>query len=499
MDIPPVMRCFMATARDRVLAEPLAPPQPIPFRPAPAVKRPRRNRTRWAFIAGVIVALAVGVELWRIHSANAITYETVAVERGTIQASVTASGTLNAVVDVQVGSQVSGNIKALYADFNTKVTKGQLVAEIDPQVFQTQVDQAAAALASVRSATLTASAQVQKAKSDLAGTMANEKAVESVLAKDRANALNAATQYQRQDALFTRGIIPQTDHDVAKAAMDAAEAQVAADQSQVEASKQTIQSAQAQVGVTQAESGSAQDQERQSQASLAQAKINLERTRITAPVDGIVIARRMDVGQTVAASFAAPTIFEIAQDLTKMHLDTNVDESDIGNIKAGQQSTFTVDAYPGTTFRGQVTDVRKAPISAQNVVTYDVVISVSNPDLKLFPGMTANARIMTAKLDNAVKVPNAVLRSRPTPAMLTQLGLPVAAASKQQVYVVRGRTLQAVPVTLGLSDGKYTAIASGDLHEADQVVARFTTAASTPTASTPAAPGAGGGRRGPGF
>jgi HlyD family secretion protein len=183
-----------------------------------------------------------------------------------------------------------------------------------------------------------------------------------------------------------------------------------------------------------------------------------------------------------------------------MHLDTNVDESDIGNIKNSQQATFTVDAYPGTTFRGQVTDVRKAPISAQNVVTYDVVISVSNPDLKLFPGMTANARIMTAKLDNALKVPNAVLRSRPTPAMLTQLGLPAVAATKQQeVYVVRGGTLQAAPVTLGLSDGKYTAITSGDLHEGDQVVARFTTASSTPTASAPAAPGAGGGRRGPGF
>jgi HlyD family secretion protein len=434
-----------------------------------------------------------------MHTANAISYDTVPVERGPVLASVTATGTLNAVVDVQVGSQVSGNIKALHADFNTKVTKGQLVAEIDPEVFQTLVDQAAAALASVHSAALTASAQVQKANSDLAVTVASEKAAESVMAKDRANRLNATNQYQRQDTLFTRGILAQTDHDLAKAALDAAEAQVSADQSQIEASKQTIQSAQAQVGVVQAQLGSAHDQERQSQASLEQAKINLARTRITAPVDGIVIARRMDVGQTVAASFAAPTIFEIAQDLTKMHLDTNVDESDIGSIKAGQQATFTVDAYPGTTFRGQVTDVRKAPISAQNVVTYDVVISVSNPDLKLFPGMTANARIMTAKLDNAIKVPNAVLRSRPTPAMLTQLGLPVVAANKQQVYVVRGRTLQAVPVTLGLSDGKYTAIGSGDLHEADQVVARFTTAASTPTASTPAAPGAGGGRRGPGF
>jgi HlyD family secretion protein len=486
----------MAAAPDQVYPEPLAPPPPIPFRPKPVLKRGRRNRTKWALIAGVVIALAAGVELWRMHSANAINYDTVPVERGTIQASVTASGTLNAVVDVQVGSQVSGNIKALHADFNTKVTKGQLVAEIDPEVFQTLVDQAAAALASVHSAALTASAQVQKANSDLAVTVASEKAAESVMAKDRANRLNATNQYQRQDTLFTRGILAQTDHDLAKAALDAAEAQVSADQSQIEASKQTIQSAQAQVGVVQAQLGSAHDQERQSQASLEQAKINLARTRITAPVDGIVIARRMDVGQTVAASFAAPTIFEIAQDLTKMQLDTNVDESDIGSISAGQSATFSVDAYPGNTFRGQVAAVRKAPINAQNVVTYDVVISVSNPDLKLFPGMTANARIMTARLDNALKVPNAVLRSHPAPAVLTQLSLPAAAASKQQVYVVRGGSLQAAPVTFGLSDGKYTAITSGDLHEGDKVVVRFTTATG---ASAPSAPNAGAGRRGPGF
>jgi HlyD family secretion protein len=487
-----------SAAVNQVNAEPLAPP-PGSAPPPPIRKRPRYKWAKWALAIGLVIALAVGVELWRMHSANAIGYETVPVERGLVQSSVTATGTLNAVVNVQVGSQVSGNIKALYADFNTKVTKGQLVAEIDPQVFQTQVDQASAALASVHSAAMTAAAQVQKANSDLAGTMASEKSVESVLAKDKANALNARNQYARQDSLFKDGIISRTDHDLAQATVDAAEAQVAADQSQIEAAKQTIQSAQAQVRVAQAQLSSAHAQERQSQASLQQAKINLEHTRITAPVDGTVIARRMDVGQTVAASFSAPTIFEIAQDLTKMQLDTNVDESDIGNVSGGQIATFTVDAYPGTTFRGQVVDVRKAPISAQNVVTYDVVISVANPDLKLFPGMTANARIMTAKLDNALKVPNAVLRNHPAPAVLTRLGLPAVPANKQPIYVVRGGKLQPVPVTFGLSDGKYTAVTEGDLHEKDLVVARFTTSASTPTASSPSTPGASGGRRGPGF
>jgi HlyD family secretion protein len=289
------------------------------------------------------------------------------------------------------------------------------------------------------------------------------------------------------------------DHDIAKAAVDAADAQVAADQSQIEASKQTIQSAQSQVSVTQNQLMSAQAQERQSRASLEQAKANLDHTKITAPVDGTVIARRMDVGQTVAASFSAPTIFEIAQDLTKMQLDTNVDESDIGNLSAGQRATFTVDAYPGTTFHGQVSAVRKAPINVQNVVTYDVVISVANPDLKLFPGMTANARILTARLDDALKVPNAVLRVHPSTEVLAKVGLPPAQAGQQQIYALPAGKLKAVPVTFGLSDGKSTAVISGDLQVGEQVVVRFTTATSTPAASAPSAPGASGGRRGPGF
>ncbi|HEY4932039.1 MAG TPA: efflux RND transporter periplasmic adaptor subunit [Terriglobales bacterium] len=419
-----------------------------------------------------------------MHSQNAITYETVPLERGLVQASVTATGAVNAVVDVQVGSQVSGNIKALYADFNTKVTKGQLVALIDPEIFQTQVDQAQAALGSAQSAVKTAGAQVQKATSDLAGTVAGEKSAESVLAKDRANTLNASNQWKRVDELFKQGIMSQQDDDLAKANVDAADAQVASDLDQVAVSKQTIQSAQYQLGATQAQLGSTKSQELQARAVLDQAKLNLAHTRITAPVDGTVIARRMDVGQTVAASFAAPTVFEIAQDLTKMQLDTNVDESDVGNIQSGQNATFTVDAYPATTFRGQVTVVRKAPIITQNVVTYDVVIAVSNPDLKLFPGMTANARILTTKADDTFKVPNAVLRLHPSAAVLKQVGLSASPAGKQQIYVLQNGKLKAVPVTFGISDGQSTAVTSGDLQTGEQVVVRFSTGAVAPTTST---------------
>ncbi len=251
--------------------------------------------------------------------------------------------------------------------------------------------------------------------------------------------------------------------------------------------------------MTQAQLVSAKDQERQASAVLDQAKINLAHTRITAPVDGTVIARRMDVGQTAAASFAAPTVFEIAQDLTKLQLYTNVDESDVGNITAGQNATFTVDAYPATTFQGQVTDVRKAPIITQNVVTYDVVIAVSNPDLKLFPGMTANARILTTKLDDTFKVPNAVLRLHPSPAVLKQLGLSASLAGKQQIYVLESGKLKAVPVTFGISDGQSTAVTSGDLQTGEQVVVRFTTGATSPTTSATSPTGATTTRRVPGL
>jgi len=465
----------------------------------PQIGKPSRNKwAKWALAIGIVVVLGISVELWRMHTQNAVGYDTVAVERGLIQASVTATGTLNAVVDVQVGSQVSGNIKGLFADFNTKVTKGQLVALIDPEAFQAQVDQAQAALGSVHSASTTLEAQVIKANADVAGTIASEKAVESIAAKDRANELNAKTQWQRADSLFSGGLIAQQDRDSAKATYDAAQAQLAADQSQIEAAKQTIQSSQDQVQVVRSQLSSGRAQERQAQAVLDQAKINLAHTRITAPVDGTVIARRMDVGQTVAASFAAPTIFEIAQDLTKMQLDTNVDESDIGNITAGQTATFTVDAYPGTTFRGQVTSVRKAPINAQNVVTYDVVIAVSNPNLKLFPGMTANARILTAKLDDSLKVPNAVLRLHPSAAVLNQVGLPPPQTGKPTIYVVPGGKLQAIPVTFGISDGKFTAVTTGNLQVGEPVVVRFTTSASATAPSAPA-PSPAASRRGPGL
>lgn len=434
----------------------------------------RTKLLKWSVAAAVMVLLAVGAYRWRIYTQSAITYETVPVERGTIQASVTATGTLNAVVDVLVGSQVSGNIQALYADWNTKVTKGQLVALIDPAIFQAQVDQARAALGSAQSGAVTAEAQVEKAKADSAAASANEKNAEANAAKDLATSLNAKSQWQRADSLFNDGLISQQDHDSAKATYDSVQAQVTADQAQIDAAKQAIQSAEAGVRVAQSQLASGQAQQRQAQAVLDQAMINLEHTKITAPVDGTVIARRMDVGQTVAASFQAPTIFEIAQDLTKMQVDTNVDESDIGNITLGQTVAFTVDAYPSTTFHGLVRDIRKAPISAQNVVTYDVVVAASNPAFKLIPGMTANVTILTAKVDDTLKVPNSAVRFRPSAQILVQESLQPAQVGKQQLYVLAAGKLKSIPVRFGLSDGKFTAMQASDLKPGDLVVVRAT-------------------------
>jgi HlyD family secretion protein len=454
-----------------------------------AAPQPSRNSRskwlRWGAAAAVALALTVVGALWRAHLTDAISYETVPVERGPIQAKVTATGNLNAVVDVLVSSQVSGNIKALYADWNSKVKKGQLVALIDPEIFQAQVDQASATFRSAHSASITAQAQVEKAKSDLSAANATEKSAEAIAAKDLANATNAKGQWERAQTLLDEQVTAQQDYDTAKANYDASQAQVTADKAQIDAAKQNMHSAQASVQVAQSQLATAQAQERQTQAALQQAQINLDHTRIMAPVDGTVVARRMDIGQTVAATLNPPTIFEIAQDLTKMQVDTNVDESDVGNVVKGQTATFIVDSYPSTTFQGVVADIRKAPIIAQNVVTYDVVITVDNLELKLFPGMTANVTILAAKLDDTLKVPNSVLRFRPSASVLKKTGLPALQADKQQVYVLAGgKELTAVPVRFGLSDGKYTAVRSNDLQPGTEVVVRATMSGSASSASS---------------
>ena len=312
-------------------------------------------------------------------------YVTTAIDRGDIQAAITTTGNTNAVTTVQVGSQVSGNIIALYADFNTKVRKGQLVARIDPAIFQAKVDQAKANLESARLAVATARATLAKADSDIANAQANVANQKANVVRAQSAVTDAKTKNARRVELVKQGIIAQEDADTYQATYDQAVASLDAADAAVNAAEYSVASAQAQKEVAQAQLQSSQAQVRQNTAALQQAQLDLDHTQIIAPVDGTVVSRNMDVGQTVAASFQAPTIFLIAQDLTKMQVDTNVDESDVGPIRVGQQANFMVDAYPGLVFPGSVAQIRQAPINVQNVITYDVVVDVSNAELKLFP------------------------------------------------------------------------------------------------------------------
>lgn len=459
----------MATAPNRV----------TPLRISSAVidrqtgpRKPRAKWWPWAILSAALLVLVVATAVWRAYERNSISYDTVPVERGAIQAKVTATGNLNAVVDVLVSSQVSGNIKTLYADWNSKVTKGQLIALIDPQIFQAQVDQASATYRSAQAAAGTAQAQIAAARANLSAANATEKNAEAIKAKDVANEINAKAQWERAETLLHEQIMDQQDYDTAKATYEASQAQVTADQAQIDAANKTIESSQASVQVAESQLDAAQAQQRQAQASLDQAQINLAHCQIYAPVDGTVIARRMDIGQTVASTLNPPTIFEIAQDLTKMQVDTNVDESDVGNIAKGQKATFIVDSYPDTMFHAIVADIRKAPIVAQNVVTYDVVLTVDNSDLKLFPGMTANVTILTTNIEDTFKVPNSVLRFRPSAAVLKKAGLAPGQPDKPVLYVLAGKKLVAVPVTFGLTDGKFTAVTSGQLQLGERAVIR---------------------------
>ncbi|MHB8844487.1 MAG: efflux RND transporter periplasmic adaptor subunit [Nitrospirota bacterium] len=331
-------------------------------------------------------------------------YRTEAVTRGDVQRTVTATGTVNAVTTVLVGTQVSGTIKALYADFNSRVKKGQIIAQIDPAFFETQLAQA-------RANADRAQAQLQDA--------------ERILNQNK--------------TLFSRNLVAKNDYDAAETSFASAKAQLA-----------------------------------QAKAALQAAETNLSYTKIYSPVDGIVISRSVDVGQTVAASFQTPTLFTIAQDLTKMQINTNVAESDIGVVTVGQDVEFTVDAYPDSQFKGRVWQKRQAPITVQNVVTYDVVVQVNNSDLRLMPGMTANVSIIIETKRGVIRITNAALRFRMTdrPAARTDASARAGGSEKKgpSVWVLEQGKPKRVAITPGISDGIYTEIEAGDLKEGDLVI-----------------------------
>ena len=417
------------------------------------------NRKRILLLIVVLLVLAgtgYGFRLWN-KGAKESPYISVAVEKGNVTQVVTATGTLSAVITVQVGSQVSGAIDKLFADFNSKVKKDQVVAQINQDKFKATVDQGRANL-------LAAQANVAKAKASLE---------------------DAQRTLERNKELRKRDLIAQSDFDTSQANYDAAMAQYEVNKAQVN----------------------------QAEAALNQSKVDLDNTVIRSPVDGIVVSRNVDVGQTVAASLQAPVLFLIANDLSKMQVDTNVSEGDVGNVWVGQDVTFTVDAYPTRRFRGKVLQVRNAAIMVQNVVTYDAVIGVDNAELLLKPGMTANAEFLVSRKEDVLKVPNAALRFRPPserqPTQVAAAGQAAGASSgpgggggaerrggppgagqgsrsregggnrQGTVYVLREEKATPIRVRLGISDGTYAEVVGGDLQVNDQVILSVASQTST--------------------
>jgi HlyD family secretion protein len=417
-------------------------------------------KLRNVIVIVVVIAAAAGafgIYRQRTSKAPDAKYRTEIVDKGTVSETVTATGTISAVTTVQVGSQVSGIIQNLYADYNSPVKKGQLLATLDPTPFKLQVQQRQADLQQ---------AQVQMR--------------------------NAEVQFNRSGRLLEEKLVPEADFDTAKANFEGMKAQVD-----------------------------------QAEAQLRQSQTNLGYANIYSPIDGVVVARQYDIGQTVAASFQAPTLFTIAEDLTKMQVQADVDQSDISRVANGQTSRFTVDAYPEQTFVGKISQIRLNATQNQNVITYPVIIDVPNPDGRLKPKMTADVTVEVAKVADVLRVPNAALRFKPIEvgragddtASRTALegtaargavgagralaGGMRAARRQQTVYVVAADgQLKPVEVKIGISDGRFTAITEGELNVGDKIAVGFATAKVDQQGSLPAGmggrgPGGGGGGRRP--
>jgi HlyD family secretion protein len=387
----------------------------------------KRRVGPWSIALGLIVVSALEYYRWR-QAPEQPAYVTADVTRGPVVRTITTTGAVDPVITVEVGAYVSGTIQACYCDYNTQVRAGQLCAKIDPRPYQVVVDQDTANLAN---------AQAQ-------------------LKKDQASLAYAKISYERDQGLLGHGIVSRDTVDNDKSVYDQAVAQVKVDES-------TIQ---------------------QRQAELHAAQVNLDYTNIISPVDGTVVSRNITIGQTVAASFQTPTLFLIAKDLTKMQVDTNVSETDVGNAKVGQKASFTVEAYPGRTFWGTVSQVREAPITVQNVVTYDVVVSVDNPDFALLPGMTANTRVITEERDDVLRVPLKALRFSPRGVERAEPhphSDPDASGHDRSngghkkdadagVWVLRGERPERVAVVTGLTDATFAEVSQGGLQPGDRAI-----------------------------
>lgn len=507
--------------------------------------------------AGAAILAAAALYFWG-GQADAAQFLTAKVERGNLRNTVTATGTLQAVTTVQVGSQASGTISALYADYNSVVKKGQVIAQLDPAVSKAQVDQARAnlqqaqaslqqsraAVTNSRAGVSDAQARAQAAASTAQNNQAGVSAARANLAVLKAQQDDAASLLRQQEALVRSGVIAQRDLDVAKTAYQTAQAKydqgvaqlnqatlsqqmsassgIAQSQAQVQQSQAGVQQSQAQVQAAEA-------QVQQAAAALQLAEVNLAHTTITSPIDGVVVSRDVNVGQTVAASLSAPTLFTIANDLTKMQVIANIDQADIGLVENAKSVRFTVDAFPGKDFDGKIEQMRLNPQNVQNVVTYNVVIDVDNPEQKLKPGMTANLTVTIDERNNVLKVPNAALRftlqnanrertggangnwqgrrqnssgnsdatARPGDTQFAPPTAPVLAGQTRIVWVMgKDGNPQRRRIKVGLTDGTATEVVEGNLVEGEIVVTGQTvSSASRANSNQTSAPGFGGAPR----
>jgi HlyD family secretion protein len=521
-------------------------------------------------IAGVLAVAVVAVAGFYFfgNSSSTPQYMTAKVERGNLRNTVTATGALQAVTTVQVGSQASGTISALYADFNSVVKKGQVVAQLDPAVAKAQVDQsranlqqaraslqqAQAAVANSRAGVSDARAKALGAQSTVQNSQAGVSGAEANVAVLKAQQDDALSFLKQQEALVQSGVIAQRELDVAKTSYRTAQArydQAVAQLNQAKLSAQSsvssgvaqsqaqVQQSQAQVQQSQAQVQQAQAQVQQAQAALQLAEVNLSHTTITSPIDGVVVSRDVNVGQTVAASLSAPTLFTIANDLTQMQIIANIDQADIGLVEQAKSVKFSVDAFPGKDFDGKIQQMRLNPQNVQNVVTYNVVIDVNNPEQKLKPGMTANLIITIDERNNVLKVPNSSLRFTPQNATASRgqgqggsaggggqrrrqqdssaggsngasadnqgerrfapASAPVLEGQTRLVWVLgQDAKPQSRRIKVGLTDGSSTEVVEGNLQEGETVITGQTISSSTAQSNQATAPGFGGAQRGGG-
>lgn len=409
----------------------------------------QKQRRKLIFIGAIVIVVVGAAYLWSRNGSDKVSYRTEKIDRGDIVVNISATGTLNAVTTVLVGSQVSGTISKIYVDYNSQVREGELLAQIDPTFLQATVSE-------------------QSANVDRARAQVNE----------------AARNFERTKQLFEKSLISQADLDAAITLRETAEASL-----------------------------------KQAEASLERAKVNLRYATIKSPIDGVVISRDVDVGQTVAASLSAPTLFTIANDLSRMQVEASIDEADIGNVKEGQKVVFRVDSYPEEEFTGVVSQIRLAPVVSQNVVTYNVIIDVSNSELKLMPGMTANVVIEVARRDDVLRAPLQAIRF--VPPVVTRVaadkagdsasrGTPTASVrsegkkpdsrdpSRARLWVLEGTAPKAVPIVKGLQSPRYVEIVDGELKEGDEVIVGMDGAVANNapvSGQNPFMPRFGGGRR----